>query len=531
MSAPEKRRAPDHEAVVIGAGPGGIAAAILLRRAGVEDVVLLERAGGIGGSWRDNYYPGVGVDIPSLAYQYSFARKPDWSRVFAKGDEVLAYHEDVVDRFGLRDAIRFHTEVVRERWDENAHLWRLETADGETITARFVVSAVGAFLREKADPGIPGLEDFTGVVQRPTSWNHDVDLRGANVAIIGTGASAVQIVPAIAPQVARLDVYQRTPVWCLPKLDRRVPSWAQHALAVPGVAAALHGVSLVGIEVGLRLMTQTPEAIGRPALRTMDAGARAAYARLLERTVHDPETRRALMPGHGPAVKRPTMSNTFLRAFNREHVHLVTEPIERIAGSDIRTADGAARDADILVLATGYELFSDPESYEVGAVVGRDGFDLARFFAEHGLQAYESVAVPGLPNRWMLVGPYSWTGSGWHALVELNARHIARAITAARARGATSVEVRREALDAYHADVRRRGRLIDWYYTELHAGVRSYYVNSQGDVPYIRPASLLQARRRSTRFPLDDYRFDTAPAADGRARFTRAARTTPATAR
>lgn len=532
MAPTATRRLPDHEVVVIGAGPGGIAAAILLREAGVEDVLLLERAGGIGGSWRDNDYPGVGVDIPSLAYQYSFARKPDWSRVFAKGDEVLAYHEEVVDRFGLRDAIRFHTEVTHERWDDDAHLWRLQIADGRTVSARFVVSAVGAFLREKDDPGIPGLRDFTGIIQRPTSWDHDVDLRGAHVAVIGTGASAVQIVPAIARDVARLDVYQRTPVWCLPKPDRTVPPWAQRALGIPGVAAALHGATLVGVEAGLRLMTQTPEVIGRPALRAFDAVSRAAYARLLERTVRDPQTRRALMPGHGPAVKRPTMSNTFLRAFNREHVHLVTDPIERITATDIRTSDGAAREADVLVLATGYELFSDPESYAPGAVVGRDGFDLARFFGEHGLQAYESVAVPGLPNRWMLVGPYSWTGSGWHALVELNARHIARAITAARARGAASVEVRREAHDAYHAEVRRRGRLIHWYYTDLHAGVRSYYVNSQGDVPYIRPASLLQARRRSTRFALGDYRFETAPAAGGeRTRFARAAPATTSSAR
>lgn len=525
-------RHPDHEVAIIGAGPGGIAAAVLLRQAGVEDVVVLERGDGVGGSWRDNDYPGIGVDIPSIAYQYSFARKPDWSRVFAKGDEVLAYHEEVVDRFGLRDAIRFRTEVVRERWDDDDHLWRLEIADGRTITARFVVSAVGAFLREKADPGIPGLCDFTGTIQRPTSWDHDVDLRGARVAVIGTGASAVQIVPAIARDVARLDVYQRTPVWCLPKLDRRVPPSAQRALRVPGVAAALHGLTLVGVELTLRLMTQTPEVIGRPALRALDAASRAGYARLLARTVRDPETRRALMPDHGPAVKRPTMSNTFLRAFNREHVHLVTDPIERITASGIRTADGTEREIDVLVLATGYELFSDPESYAPGTVVGRDGFDLARFFGDEGLQAYESVAVPGLPNRWMLVGPYSWTGSGWHALVELNARHIARAITAARARGAASVEVRREAHDAYHADVRRRGRLIDWYYTDLHAGVRSYYVNSQGDVPYIRPASLLQARRRSTRFPLDDYRFEAAPAPEhGRARFTRAAPATTSTAR
>jgi cation diffusion facilitator CzcD-associated flavoprotein CzcO len=504
------------EVAVIGAGPGGIAAAVMLRRAGVEDLVILERAEAIGGSWRDNTYPGVGVDIPSLAYQYSFARKADWTRVFAKGEEVRAYHEDVVDRFGLRPLIRFGSEVVREVWDDDARHWTLHLAGGDTLTARFVVSAVGAFLRAKPDPGIAGLEDFEGIVQRPDAWDHDTALDGQRVAVVGTGASAVQIIPAIAPRVAHLDVYQRTPVWCLPKPDGPIPGPVRGALAVPGVAAGLHGAGLIGVELGLRALTQTPPVLARPALRAVDAVARAGYRGLLALRVRDARTRAALTPDYGPVVKRPTLSNTFLGAFNRENVELVTDPIERITPGGIRTADGTERDVDVLVLATGYELFSDPESYPPGTIVGRDGFDLGRFYAEHGLQAYESVAVPGLPNRWMLVGPYSWTGSGWHALVELNARHIARAIAATRDRGADVAEIRPDAHEAYHAEVRRRGRTIDWYFNELNAGTRTYYVNSQGDVPYIRPSSLLEARHRSTSFPLEHYRFTPARTAEPR---------------
>jgi cation diffusion facilitator CzcD-associated flavoprotein CzcO len=269
-------------------------------------------------------------------------------------------------------------------------------------------------------------------------------------------------------------------------------------------------MSLAGVELFLRAGTQTPQAIGRPAASAMDRAARAAYRRLLAARVHDPETRRALMPDFGLLVKRPTMSNHFLTAFNRENVDLVTEPIARVTPTGIETADGTMREVGVIVLATGYELFSDPESYRPGTVVGRDGFDLGRFYATEGMQAYESVAVPGLPNRWTLVGPYSWTGTGWHALVEINAQHISRAITAARRRRAHRVEVRPEAHQAFHAEVRRRGRLINWYFTTLNAGVRTYYRNSQGDVPYIRPSSVLEARRRSTRFPLDDYRFTVA---------------------
>lgn len=513
MSHPSNTLEPaDHEVAIIGAGPGGIAMAVALRRVGVEGLVILERAAAVGGSWRDNTYPGVGVDIPSIAYQYSFARSADWSRVFATGAEVRAYHEQVVDRFGLRPLLRLNTEVVREEWDEDASLWRLTTADAETVSARFVVSAVGAFLRARRDPGIPGVEDFAGVLQRPDAWDHSQELRGKRVAVIGTGASAVQIVPAIAPEVAQLDVYQRTPVWCLPKPDVAMPAPARAALRVPGVAAGLHGAVLIGADVLLRGFSQTPAPLARPVLRALDATARGGYRALLAARVRDRETRRALLPSYGVVAKRPTTSNAFLPTFNRDNVELVTTPIERITKTGVRTVDRRLRRADVLVLATGYELFSDPESYRPGTVVGRDGFDLADFYAAHGLQAYEGVALPRLPNRWTLVGPYSWTGTGWHALVELNARHVARVIGAARERSAAAVEVRQDAHDAYHAEVRRRGRVIDWYFTKLNAGVRTYYVNSQGDTPFLRPSGVLEARRRSRRFPLEDYRFTPAAA-------------------
>lgn len=505
----------DHEVVVIGAGPGGIGVAVRLKQAGIEDFVLLERADDVGGSWRDNHYPGIGVDIPSLAYQYSFARNPNWSRVFAKGAEVRAYHRDVAERFGVLPHVRFGSEVVGERWDEAARRWQLELADGRIATARFVISAVGAFLRAKADPGIPGLEQFAGKLQRPDSWDDDHDHRGQRVAIIGTGASAVQITPSIAPEVEQLDVYQRTPVWCLPKPDARIPPAVQRALAVPGVAAGLHGAGLLGVEAALRFLVSTPPVVARPLLAGFDRGARAAYRAYLRSRVDDPAARAALEPGFGPLTKRPTLSNAFLPAFNRDNVDLITAPIERITAGGIRTADGVERPVDMLVLATGYELFSDPESYRPGQVVGREGFDLGEFYAREGLQAYESVSVPGLPNRWMLVGPYSWTGTGWHVLVEVAAGHAVRAITAARERGADVVEVRPHAHQAYHRRVRRRGRNIAHYFGELNGGVRTYYVNSQGDVPYIRPSTVLEARWRSRHFPLEDYAFESPGGAGG----------------
>jgi cation diffusion facilitator CzcD-associated flavoprotein CzcO len=500
--------AVDHEVVVIGAGPGGIAAGVMLTKAGIDDFVILERAGGVGGSWRDNTYPGIGVDIPAIAYQYSFARKPNWVRLFPRGAEVKAYHQTVASRFGLHAHLRFHTEVIREEWHDRSRLWRLHTATGEIITARFVITAVGAFINPKDDVGIPGVGEFEGKIQRPASWDHGHDHTDQSVGLIGTGASSVQIAPAIAGQVRRLEVFQRTPVWCLPKPDLELPPWFQRALRIPGVAAGLHGIALATIEVATRLITSVPLSMAKPGMRALDAGAKRAYRAYLRRVVGDPATAAALAPGYGPFGKRPTISNGYLQAFNRPNTHLVSTPIERFTKTGIRTVDGVDHEFDMIVLATGYELFSDPESYRPGAVVGRDGFDLGRFYAEHRLQAYESVAVPGLPNRWMLVGPYSWTGTGWHALVEITARHAVRAIAETRRRGATTVEVRQQAHDDYHAEVRRRGRVIQHYFTVQNRGLRTYYVNSQGDMPYIRPSTVLEARHRSRHFPFDDYRYE-----------------------
>lgn len=499
----------DHEIAVIGAGPGGIAAGAMLKREGLRDFAILERADEVGGSWRDNTYPGIGVDIPALAYQYSFARKPNWKRLFPKGDEVKAYHVAVAKKYGLYRHLRFGTSVVREVWDEDRHVWKLHTEDGRIITARFVISAVGAFLNPKQDVGIPGVEDYAGKIQRPASWDHSFSHEGLRVAVIGTGASSVQLTPAIAPEAGSVQVYQRTPVWCLPKPDLELAPWFQKALTWPGVAGALHGIGLAFMEALTRFVSSAPLGIGKPMARAGDNAAKRAYAAYVRRVVKDPVAAAALTPAYGPLGKRPTISNNYLQTFNRPNVDLVTERIERFTEKGIRTADGVEHELDMIVLATGYELFSDPESYRPGAVVGRDGFDLGVFFNENRLQAYESVALPGLPNRWILAGPYSWTGTGWHLLVEVSSRHAIRAIGEARRRGATLMRVRQEAHDRYHAEVVRRARLIQYYFTGLNKGLRTYYVNSQGESVYVRPSSVMEARRRSRHFPLDDYAYET----------------------
>ncbi|GED96645.1 flavin-containing monooxygenase [Gordonia crocea] len=498
---------PDHLVAIIGAGPGGICASVLLQEKGINDFVIVDQAHDFGGSWRDNHYPGLGVDVPGFTYQYSFARNPEWRRMFPMGKQVWEYHCTVARRYGLYEHARWGTRVVKEEWDSDAGYWRLHVADGSQITARFVISAVGAYILAKEDPGIEGYRDFAGKVLRPNDWDHDYDLRDKRVAVIGTGASSVQITPSIAPDVQALEVFQRTAVWALPKPDFALPRPVGKAMASSPVGAGLGGIANLVVEGALRLVYQTPRPLFRLAAPLFDSISRALYRSYLRVIVRDADTRRRLMPDYGPLGKRPTLSNRFLQAFNRRNVSLVDTPIERIDAEGIWTTDGVHHRFDAIVLATGYHLFSDPESYVEGTVVGRDGFDLGIFYNEQRLQAYQSVSVPKLPNRWMLVGPYSWIGTGWHELVEISSSHAVNVIAAAVGRGEDVVEVSQQAHDEYHAMIRRNDENIDYYFNTVNAGLRTYYVNSAGDMPYIRPTSLFTARKQSRDVDLSAYTF------------------------
>jgi cation diffusion facilitator CzcD-associated flavoprotein CzcO len=493
---------PDHEVAIIGAGLSGLGMGAALRRAGIGDFVILERAGDVGGTWRDNTYPGIDVDIPTFAYQFSYELKPDWSRLFAKGAEVKAYVDDFVAKHGLRPHIRFGSEVASRTWDEDAHVWRL-AVNGDEVTARFVVSAIGAFVDPKP-PGIPGLEDFAGKVIHSTRWDHGYDLAGKRVAVVGTGASAVQIVPEIARVVERLDVYQRTPIWVSPKFDPAIPAWAQRMFRrLPFTQRVARAVASAGTELVIVFMV-----VNYRRLPFLARAVEANNKRWLKRWVRDPELRRKLTPQYGMGCKRPSISNRYLPAFNRDNVELVTDTIERITADGVRTADGTERVVDAIVLATGFRMASDPENYRRTPVRGRDGFDLATHYEQHRLKAYEGISMPGLPNHFMIFGPYGWTGASWHVLVQTASRHIVRVIGECRRRGATEAEVTPEATDRFHAFVLERMSGSLWLTSDC-SGANSYYFDHHGDVPYLRPTSGRQAERASRTFALDDYRYRT----------------------
>jgi cation diffusion facilitator CzcD-associated flavoprotein CzcO len=488
----------DHEVVVIGAGFSGIGAAIKLDQAGFADFVVLEAGDGVGGAWHWNTYPGIAVDIPSFSYQFSFEKRSDWSRVYAPGNELKAYAEHCVDKYGVRDRIRLNTKVVGAAFDEDAKAWRIDTAAGERITARFVIGATGVFCQPKL-PDIPGVQTFAGKIMHTARWDHAVDLRGERVAVIGTGASAIQVIPAIAAEVERLTVFQRTPIWCLPKLDAPLSPRARRLLRwLPGAKLAARWASQAFVEATFVLAAHFAGTF--PGLRARGEGA----ARKLLREVEDPEVRDKLTPRYSLGCKRPSFSNEYIPTFNRENVLLETEAIEAITPSGVRTAAGIEHPVDVLVLATGFKVF-DPGNMPPFEMRGAGGVRLEEWWDANRLQAYEGVSVPGFPNSFSILGPYGFNGQSYFGLIETQMRHIVRCLKRARREGATRVEVKPEANRRYFELVlNRRGNQI--FFQGSCANSNSYYFDRHGDAPF-RPSLTLEAAWRSARFDLDDYAF------------------------
>ena len=487
-----------HDAVVVGAGFGGMGAAIQLRRLGYDDLAILEREDDLGGTWHVNRYPGLAVDIPSSTYSYSFEPNPSWSRLFAPGPELKQYAEHVATKYDLRRHMRFGITVDGARWDEGARCWEVSTDRG-TVRGRYLLTATG-FLSQPRLPEIPGIEDFAGDVVHTARWDDDIALDGRRVGIIGTGATAVQLIPRLAERAEHLTVYQRTPIWVSPKLDGPVPGLVRELFArVPLTQrlARLAGTSVLEVMmvVGVLHYRDVPVA---------NRLAAEVCRRHLHRQVRDPELREALSPDYDFGCKRPTFSNDYYPTLTRDDVHLETTPIDHVDAAGVVAADGRRADLDVLVLATGFDLWD--ANFPAFEVVGRGGRELGRWWRDNRFCAYEGVTVPRFPNFVSLNSPYSYSGLSYFTTIESQMAHLDRLLGEVRRREARTFEVTEEANQAF------LDRMTDLLGSSVFnvgacANARSYYFNQHGEATLLRPTSTLTAFREARSFPLDDYAF------------------------
>ncbi len=460
---------PDHpwSVLIVGAGFGGLGMAIALRRAGIGDVLLLEKGNDVGGVWRDNTYPGAACDVPSHLYSFSFEPNPDWSRTYSPQPEILAYLRRCADKYGVREQIRFGSEVTSAAFDGARGLWRVEWTDPAGTTrvshARMLVSAVG-LLGRPALPAIPGLASFEGPVFHSARWRHDVDLAGKRVAVVGSGASAIQFVPAIAREAARLAVFQRTPPWILPRDDRAYDEEQRKRFARWPVMMALHRAWLY--------LAHDVRAVGFTRARWLMSLVGALPARRhLRRQVPDPVLRERLAPRTPIGCKRILVSDDWLPTFARDNVELVTDAIDGVTPCGIRTAGGREIAADVLVLATG---FAASEFLAPMEIRGRGGLRLNDAWRD-GAKAWLGISVPAFPNFFMLYGPN--TNLGHNSIVfmlECQVAHVMRCLRKAGAAPGATIEVERAPFERYNAGLQRRAGQT------VFAGCTSWYVDADG---------------------------------------------------
>lgn len=477
-----------HEVVVIGGGISGICAAIKLAEAGVDDVVIVEKAETFGGTWRANTYPGCACDVPSGLYSFSFAPNSEWSRLFATQPEILDYVDKVAREHGLAERTRFGVSVLGSRWDSTENLWRLETDAGE-LTALFVVSAAGPW-NEPNLPSIPGLAEFPGEVFHSARWNHDYDLRGKRVAVVGSGASAVQFVPAIAPDVAELHLFQRTAQWVLPKLDHRVPGFEKRAMRrFPFAHKALRSVEYALME-GLGVAFRHP----RPLMQTVQAVG-SAYLRAV---VRDPALRAKLTPDYLLGCKRILFSNSYLQSLTRDNVDVHATGVTEFRGNTVVGADGTTAEVDAVILGTGFHILDTPLA---DIVRGADG----RTMAEHwkgSPEAYLGTVTTGFPNAFTVLGPSLGTGhSSAFAILEAQVAFLVSAIARARSERWAALDVRPEVQARYVEQV--QAALAGTVYNA--GGCQSYYMDENGRNSFSWPWSTGELTTRVSTFDPSDF--------------------------
>ncbi len=469
---------------IIGGGPGGICTGIKLLEAGVDEFTIFERAPGVGGTWFHNTYPGCACDIQSALYSFSFEIKRDWSRPYGTQPEILDYFEHCVDKYGLAPHIRLSTGIAEAHWDDERAVWRLVTEAGDEHEFDVVVSAVGMFNGLKW-PDIPGLSEFSGTTFHSAQWDHDHDLTGERVAVIGTAASAVQFLPEIARDVGRLHVFQRTPNWVLPKEDvPYTPEQLERFRTDPDAMLAERREVFERIDP---LITFSDPTI---------VAASQEFAAANMAVVEDPDVRAKLTPDFTHGCKRPLTSNDYYPTFNRPNVELITDPIERITGDAVVTADGVSREVDTIILATGFETTKYLSAIEV---TGRGGRSLRDDWRD-GAHAYLGIAAAGYPNLFMLYGPNTNNGSLLY-MIEQQVAYTMRHLERMRDEHLTWIDVRPEVMDAYNRALDDDLDAVEVW----QASCNNYYRGPNGRIATQWPHNMTEYARRTAAPDFDAY--------------------------
>jgi cyclohexanone monooxygenase len=478
---------PHWEVAIIGAGAGGLGLAIRLAKSRRRDFVIFEASDGVGGTWRSNTYPGAACDVPSHLYSYSFALKPDWSKTYAAQPEILRYFEECAERFGISHHVRPHTRITSAHWQEGRKRWHLTDAAGKRYEADVLVSAVGTFATPSR-PDIAGLDSFGGPCFHSARWEHEHDLTGRRVAVIGTGASAAQIVPELAKVAATVHVYQRTPQWILPRSDKPFTEEEKRRFARNPIAARRHRRELYWAfenTIAFRHGEDGAEQLKAVALSHLDY------------RIKDDELRSKLTPDFPFGCKRSLVCSDFYKAVLRDNVELVTEPIDRVTPGAIVTADARERPVDAIVLATGFKATEYLNGIDV---VGVGGCRLHDDWSEVA-HAYMGLTVTGYPNFFMLYGPN--TNQGGNSIIvilEAQATYVLSALRAMRWRRVRAVDVRRDVMDAYNRELQMALDGTIW-----NDGCQSYFKNANGKIATQLPQTSRWYAQRTKRFRMKEY--------------------------
>ncbi|MCZ7459761.1 flavin-containing monooxygenase [Streptomyces sp. WMMC940] len=480
---------------VIGSGFGGLGAAVRLRREGITDFVVLERADSVGGTWRDNSYPGCACDVPSHLYSFSFAPNPDWPRTFSGQEHIRAYLEHVTDVFGIRPHIRFGHDVLMMRWNTDELHWEIETSRG-AFTADVVVSATGP-LSDPRTPEIPGLDGFPGKVFHSARWDHDYDLRDKRVAVIGTGASAIQIVPSIQPLVAKLTLFQRTPPWVMPRMDRAIGAgerWLHRQLPLTGTArrGLLWGIR----ELQVSAFTKRPNQLG-----LIESLAKANMAK----SIKDPALRAKLTPSYRIGCKRILLSSDYYPALARPNVDVVASGLTEVRGSTVVSADGTEAEVDAIVLGTGFHVTDMPIA---DRVVGAEGVTLAEAWKD-GMESLRGATAAGFPNWMTVIGPNTGLGnSSMILMIESQLNYMADYLRQLEVLGGrVALGARPSAVHAWNRRVQERMKRTVWN----TGGCTSWYLDANGRNTTIWPGTTGEFRRRTRTVDLAEYEVVRAP--------------------